>query len=80
MQDLLPVAGRGCSWLSADSERGYAMEKTEMSALDAYLNRVYKIIVLMGSIAAMMAGVTFTVFKAVGWYDSVPVAALVFLI
>ena len=56
------------------------MEHTEMSALDAYLNRVYKIIVLMGPIAAMMAGVTFTVFKAVGWYDSVPVAALVFLI
>ena len=54
------------------------MEKTEMSALDAYLNRVYRIIILMGPIAAMMAGVTFTIFKVVGWYASVPMTSLVF--
>ena len=53
------------------------MEKAEMSALDAYLNRVYKIIILMAPIAAMMSAICFSIFKAVGWYASVPMAALV---
>lgn len=53
------------------------MEHTEMSAIDAYLNRVYKIIILMAPIAAMMSAVCFTIFKIVGWYASVPTVALV---
>ena len=42
------------------------MEQQEMSALDAYLNRVYKIIILMPPIAAMMAAICFTIFKLIG--------------
>ena len=53
------------------------MKKAEMSALDAYLNRVYKIIILMSPIAAMMAAITFTIFKLVGWYEVVSTTALV---
>lgn len=49
----------------------------EMSALDAYLNRVYKIIILMPTCAAMMAAITFTIFKLVGWYEVVNTTALV---
>ena len=48
-----------------------------MSALDAYLNRVYKIIILMSPLAAMMAAITFTIFKLVGWYDVVSTTALI---
>ena len=48
-----------------------------MSALDAYLNRVYKIIILMSPIAAMMAAITFTIFKLVGWYEIVNTTALI---
>ena len=53
------------------------MEKSEMSALDAYLNRVYKIIILMSPMAAMMAAITFTVFKLIGWYAVVNTIALI---
>lgn len=48
-----------------------------MSALDAYLNRVYKIIILMPPIAAMMAAICFTIFKMIGWYDDVNTVALI---
>ena len=53
------------------------MEKPEMSALDAYLNRVYKIIILMPPIAAMMAAICFTIFKIIGWYAEVNTIALI---
>ena len=53
------------------------MEKPEMSALDAYLNRVYKIIILMPPIAAMMAAICFTIFKIIGWYADVNTTALI---
>ena len=50
-----------------------------MSALDAYLNKVYKTIILVPPIAAMMAATTFTIFKLVGWYEVVnPVALVIF--
>ena len=47
------------------------MKETNMSAIDAYLNRVYRIIILMSPIAAMMSAICFTIFKIVGWYDEV---------
>lgn len=53
------------------------MEQQEMSALDAYLNRVYKIIILMPPIAAMMAAICFTIFKLIGWYAIVNTTALI---
>ncbi len=55
------------------------VSQKEMSALDAYLNKVYKIIILVPPIAALMASVTFTIFKIVGWYEVVnPVALVIF--
>lgn len=53
------------------------MEKSEMSALDAYLNRVYKIIILMSPMAAMMSAICFTIFKLIGWYAEVNTTALI---
>ena len=47
-----------------------------LSALDVYYNRVCKIIILAPGIAALMAAVTFTSFKAIGWYPALPTAAL----
>ena len=52
------------------------MDKPEMSALDAYLNRVYRIIILMSPMAAMMSAICFTVFKLIGWYADVNTTAL----
>ena len=49
----------------------------EMSALDAYLNRVYKIIILMAPLTALGSAVTFTAFKIIGWYSEVDTTALV---
>jgi len=49
----------------------------EINALDAYLNRVYRIIILAPPIAAMMASATFTIFKLVGWYAVVNTTALI---
>ena len=52
-------------------------QELKMSALDAYLNRVYKIIILMSPMAAMMAAITFTIFKIIGWYEVVSTAAII---
>ena len=49
----------------------------EMSALDAYLNRVYKIIILMAPLTALGSAVTFTAFKIIGWDAEVDTTALV---
>ena len=51
--------------------------KQELSALDAYLNRAYKIIILMSPIAAMMSAICFTIFKMIGWYDVVSLPAII---
>ena len=53
------------------------MDKPDMSALDAYLNRVYKIIILMSPMAAMMSAICFTIFKLIGWYEVVNTTALI---
>lgn len=53
------------------------MERREMSALDAYLNRVYKIIVLISPMSAMASAICFTIFKLIGWYSVVNTAALI---
>lgn len=49
----------------------------EMSALDAYINRVFKIVIMAPSTAAMMAAICFTIFKFTGLYEDVPMIALV---
>ena len=53
------------------------MNQHEMTALDAYLNRAYKIIILMAPMAAMMSAVCFTIFKFIGWYADVNTTALI---
>ncbi len=51
--------------------------KQELSALDAYLNRVFKIAILAPSIATLTAAIYFTVLKAAGWYPNIPIPVLV---
>ena len=48
------------------------MEKHELSALDAYLNRVFPIAILAPSIATATAAIYFTVLKIAGWYPKIP--------
>lgn len=45
----------------------------ELSALDAYLNRVFKIAILAPSIATITAALYFTILKIAGWYPNIPV-------
>ena len=52
-------------------------EKQSMSALDAYLNRVFKLAILAPSIATATAAIYFTVLKIAGWYPNIPVWILV---
>ena len=49
----------------------------ELSAFDAYLNRVFKIAILAPSIATMTAAVYFTVLKIAGWYPNIPVPIII---
>ena len=53
------------------------MNQHEMTALDAYLNRAYKMIILMAPMAAMMSAICFTIFKFIGWYANVNTTALI---
>ena len=53
-------------------------ENQELSALDAYLNRVFKIAILAPSIATLTAAIYFTVLKIAGWYPNIPVLFIVF--
>ena len=52
------------------------MEKSEMSALDAYLNRVYRNILLFTPTCAIIAAVTVTVLYVIDWYPYVNTRAL----
>ena len=49
-----------------------------MSALDAYLNRVYKYVVLVPTSVAATSAVVYTISKFVGWYDDVSGIGLFF--
>ncbi len=49
----------------------------ELSALDAYLNRVFKIAILAPSIATMTAAIYFTILKIAGWYPNIPVFLII---
>ena len=51
--------------------------KQDLSALDAYLNRVFKIAILAPSIATLTAAIYFTILKIAGWYPNIPVPLLV---
>lgn len=47
------------------------MEKKEMSALDAYINRIYKIIVLLIPGFCMCASATISTLHFLGWYPDI---------
>jgi len=51
--------------------------KKELTAYDAYLNRVFKIAILAPSIATATAAIYFTLFKALGWYPNIPIWILI---
>lgn len=52
------------------------MKKWEMSALDAYTNRVYKIIVLIIPIFCLCASATITTLHFIGWYPAINETAM----
>lgn len=52
------------------------MGKWEMSALDAYTNRVYKIIVLIIPIFCLCASTTITTLHFIGWYPDINETAM----
>ncbi|MBQ7479141.1 MAG: diguanylate cyclase [Selenomonadaceae bacterium] len=55
------------------------MERQEMTALDAYINRVYKIIVLIIPIFCLCAAGSITLMQAHGWYPPIdPVLLMLF--
>lgn len=54
------------------------MGKWEMSALDAYTNRVYKIIVLIIPIFCLCASTTITTLHFIGWYPDINETAMWF--
>lgn len=54
-----------------------AKEKWEMSALDAYINKVYKFDVLFVPILCVCAGITITVLNALGLYDVISIPMLI---
>ena len=53
------------------------MEEYEMSAIDAYINRAYKIIIILPFTGATTSAVVFTIYKILGWWPNVPVIQLV---
>ena len=52
------------------------MNKYELSALDAYTNRVYKIIVLIIPIFCLCASATITTLHYIGWYPDINETAM----
>ena len=50
---------------------GRPVDKMELSALDAYLNRVYKIIVLLIPAYCVCAAASITLMQASGWYPPI---------
>ena len=63
--------------MKVQGETKHSEMKHELSALDAYLNRVFKIAILAPSIATLTAAVYFTVLKAAGWYPNIPILLLI---
>ncbi len=53
------------------------MNRYEMSAIDAYLNRAYKIIIVLPLTGATTSAFVFTIFRIIGWWPDIPVGALV---
>ncbi len=55
------------------------MAKTnyEMSALDAYLNRAYKIIIVLPLTGATTSAFVFTIFRILGWWPDISIPVLV---
>ncbi len=52
-------------------------ENREFSALDTYLNRVYKFVVLAPTSVAMSSAIGYTIDYIVGWYDDVSLLGLI---
>ena len=57
-------------------KQGDAAKKREMSALDAYTNRVYRIIVLLIPGFCMCASATIVTLHFLGWYPDITVSAM----
>ena len=53
------------------------MGNYEMSALDAYINRAFKIIMILPLTGATTSAFVFTIFRLVGWWPEIPVPVLV---
>ena len=53
------------------------MDKYEMSAIDSYINRAYKIIIVLPLTGATTSAFVFTIFKIVGWWSMVPAIPLI---
>ena len=47
------------------------MGNYEMSALDAYINRAYKIIMILPFTGATTSAFVFTIFRLVGWWPEI---------
>lgn len=52
-----------------EEEEEVKEEKRELSALDAYLNRVYKFLILVPTSVAASSAITYTIFYIIDWYD-----------
>lgn len=48
------------------------MEQCEMSSIDAYLNRAFRIIVVLPLTGATTSAFVFTIFRLLGWWPDIP--------
>jgi len=51
--------------------------RNQLSALEIYMNRVFKAFIVGLPFAACLAGITFTILKVLGYYPSVSLIALI---
>ena len=52
------------------------MKQSEMSSIDAYLNRAFKIIVVLPLTGATTSAFVFTIFRLLGWWPDIPARLL----
>lgn len=50
----------------------YSMNEENLSAIEIYMNRVFKIVILAAPGATLCAGLTYTAIKLLGFYPMVP--------
>ncbi len=66
-----------CESLEYSGESFMAKTNYEMSALDAYLNRAYKIIIVLPLTGATTSAFVFTIFMILGWWPDISIPVLV---